>query len=175
MTSIIEFKNGLDSVMNIFFSVLSEKIVNGRNVWFPKAEMYYDIRELEAYTPDPSSPPIPVITMLPSVVRPLRTKCEEGGIVGVVDHLTIPVTCYIKMLAFSPLTLPDGTHANHKLLADYTWEVFQLVVNTQVMHFNSVNIFSPMCDRYPLDSTDEKETVLVGTARFNTEYFSYKE
>lgn len=176
MTSIINFKDGLFDTINPFFADESPKIINGVERLFPEAVMYFDIRELEAYTPSSGDPPVPVITMIPSISRIRKTKCQdESNTPGYLDHMRIPVTCYIKMLAFSPLTLPDGTPANHKLLADYTWDLFQLVVNTQVTGFNSVNIFKPECARYPSDVTDDKETILIGTAYFETEYFSYPE
>lgn len=176
MTTIINLKDGLFETINPFFQGDPAKTINGVERLFPNAVMYFDIRELEAYTLSNGEPPIPVITMLPSIARVRKTKCvDENSNTGYLDRMRIPVTCYIKMLAFSPLSLPDGTPADHKLLADYTWDLFQLVINTQVSSFNSVNIFAPECARYPSDVTDDKETILIGTAFFETEYFSYPE
>lgn len=176
MTTIIDFKDGLFATINPFFADESPKIINGVERLFPKAMMYFDIRELEAYSPAEGDQPIPVITMLPSITRTRKTKCaDDNGKPGYLDHIRIPVTCYVKVLAYSPLSLPDGTPANHKLLADYTWDLFQLVINTQVTGFNSVNVFTPECERYPEDSTTDKETILVGTSHFMTQYFSYPE
>lgn len=177
MTTIIEFKNGVFSVLDFFFSTQSPKTINDIEHQFPKAMIYLDIRELEVYTPAEGEPPIPVITILPSTSSERwQSKCDEvNGGIGYSEQLRIPATCYVKVLAYSPLSLPDGTPANHKLLADYTWDLFQLVVNTQVSLFNAVNIFKPKCDRYPEDVTDDKETVLIGNAYFETTYTSRPE